>query len=203
MARQSIQGILSEMEKTIAALGRYEGTMPFAAEERTAFEALLDRLRAARESVDQETAAWRATAKARKGDEKTAARLYAAVRLQLEAHYDAANAPEMNEFLHTSPNVTDTADEWLEDLEKMSRGLTARQGELGFASARLPELADAMTALRAAIGETASREAARRAALAKWDAAKVDYKTARSSLRRKLQAHFGNRRDARLGEFFD
>jgi multidrug efflux pump subunit AcrA (membrane-fusion protein) len=203
MVSQSIQGILSEMEKTIAALGRYEGTIPFAGEEGKAFDALLNRLRASRESVDGETAAWRAAAKARKDDEKTAARLYAAVRLQLEAHYDAADAPELDEFLHTSPNVTDTADEWLEDLEKMSRGLTAHQEELGFAAARLPELGEVMTALRAAIGETASREAAKRTAVAKWEAAKADYKTARSSLRRKLQAHFGNRRDARLEEFFD
>ena len=203
MAAQSIQGILSEMEKTISALGRYEGTIPFAGEEGKAFDTLLNRLRAARESVDRETAAWRATAQARKNDEKTAARLYAAVRLQLEAHYDATDAPELAEFLHTSPNATDTVDEWLEDLEKMSRGLTAHQGELSFASARLPELADAMAALRAAIGETASREAAKRAAVVKWETAKADYKTARSSLRRKLQAHFGNRRDARMGEFFD
>ena len=202
MAAQSVQGILSETEKTIAALQRHEGTIPFAAEQRTAYEALLARLRAARQAVDGETAAWRAAAKSRKGDEKAAARLYGAIRLQLEAHYDATDVPELNEFLHTSPNVTDTADEWREDLEKMSRGLTAHQDALGFAPARLPELAEAIAALRAAIGETVSREAAKRAAGAEWKDAKAAHKAARTSLRRKLQAHFGDRRDSRLGEFF-
>ncbi len=203
MGSHSIQGILSEMEKAIAALQRHEGTIPFAAGERTTFEALLTRLRTARQAVDRETAAWRATAKSRKGDEKAAAQLYGAIRLQLEAHYDATDVPELDEFLHTSPNVTDTADEWREDLEKMSRGLTAHQATLSFAPARLPELAAAITALRAAIGETAGQEAAKRAAVAEWEASKAAYKATRSSLRRKLQAHFGDRRDSRLGEFFD
>ena len=203
MPRGTIQGMLAEVEKTSGALKRYE-EIAFAAEQLIIYEELDNRTGSVRAAVDGTSADYRVAVKARReGPEKAAGELYRRIKLQLEAHYNDPAAPQLLEFLHTSPNIPDTAPEWLEALEKMGRGLTAHHEELAFAAERLPQVETAVADLRGAVDEVEAKLALKKSALAEWKAAKADYKSARATLRRKLQAHFGARRDPRLKEFFD
>ena len=200
---QSIQEMLTEVIKTVDSLQAYQDELPFAADQLAIYEPLAERMRATRTAVENGRADWRAAARERTtGPQAAAQELYKRVRLELEAHYGQGSV-RLDEFLHTGPGDTDTAAEWLDDLEKLAGALAANQEELDFAAGRLPEVQAAAAGLRAAMHQVTMKRAAYEGAQEEWKAAKADYKQARRTLRSKLAAHFGARNHPRLKDFFN
>jgi len=200
---QSIQGMLTGVVKTVDSLKGYKTELPFADGQLAVYEPLAERMRTVRTGVDSTRTDWRVAAKGRTaGPQRAARELYRRVQLELEAHY-GQNSIRLDEFLHTSPNVSNTAAEWLDDLERLTGALAANQEELPFAAGRLPEVEAAAAGLRAAMHDVNIKRAAKDEALAEWEAVKVEYRQARKVLRSKLAAHFGARNHPRLKDFFD
>ena len=199
----SIQGMLTETSKTVDALRAYQSELPLAEEQLAVYEPLAELMRTVRVMVDSTCTDWRMAAQERTAGPQAAAReLYKQVRLELEAVYGQGSI-RLDEFLHTSSNVSDSAGEWLGDMEKLAGALAANQDELTFAAERLPEVEAAAADLRAAMHEVNMKRAAKELAQAEWEAAKTEYRAARRTLRSKLAAHFGARNHPRLKDFFD
>jgi len=195
--------LIQEMlPKTVDSLKVCQDELPFAADQLAIYEPLAERMQSRRTAVEGARTDWRVAAKERTAGPQAAAKgLYKRVRLELEAHYGQGSV-RLDEFLHISPNVTNTAAECLDDMEKLAGALAANQDELDFAAGRLPEV-EAAADLRVAMHEVTMKRAAYEGALEAWEAAKAEYKLARKTLRSKLAAHFGARNHPRLKDFFN
>jgi hypothetical protein len=142
---------IRESDKLIAALGRYQATLPFAQEHLTLHQPLNVELRARREADDRLRAEWKTATEARDALTDQYLNLYLDVEAEVVDHL-GQGAPALSEFVWTGLGALDRPFEVLNVLEKIRAALT-NHPELPFAADYSAPLSAAIAALGAAIQE--------------------------------------------------
>jgi hypothetical protein len=179
---------IRESDKLIAALERYQATLPFAQEHLALHQPLNAELRARREADDRLRAEWKMANEARDALADQYLKLYLDAEAELVDHL-GQDSPLLSEFVWTGPGALDRPFEVLSVLEKMQAAF-ANHADLPFGAGYSAPLSAAIEALGEAIQEAERLENAVRESARQRQEVEAGYRQARARTKRRLVRHF-------------